>query len=128
MKRNRYLLSILLAGVFISVLFVAGCTTANPVRIVPLVGVNSYSPTDPATVMVLRSEPQRPFETLGQIVLEPEGTLSVPDMEQRLRAAAASMGANAVVILADMATLTGPVSSEQSGGQVVSAIAIRYTD
>jgi hypothetical protein len=27
-----------------------------------------------------------------------------------------------------MATLTGPVSSEQSGGQVVSAIAIRYTD
>jgi hypothetical protein len=125
MKKNRDILSILLAGAFISVLLVAGCTTANPVRVVPLVGVDRYPPTDPSTIMVLRAEPLRPFKTLGQIVLEPEAALSVPDMEQMLRQAAASMGANAVFITQDMAMQAG-VSS--AGNQVVSAIAIRFTD
>jgi hypothetical protein len=115
--------------VLAGMLLIAGCATAPPVRILPLVGASAYAPTDPVTIMVLRTEPQRPFETLGQVVLEPEGNaLSVPELEQKLREAAASMGANAVVITADMTMQAGGTRMEQSGGQVVSAIAIRFKD
>jgi hypothetical protein len=88
----------------------------------------AYSPTDPTTVMILRTQPLRPFETLGQIILEPEAALPVPEMEQKLRQAAASMGANAVVIISDMTMLAGSHRSEASGGQIISANAIRFKD
>jgi hypothetical protein len=128
MNSKRKALSILFAGALFSGALMAGCTAPNPVRIVPLVGAPAYPPVDPSTVLVLRTEPQRPYATLGQIVLEPQGVLSVTDIEQKLRQAGASIGASAVVILSDMTMVTAPVGSDSSGGQVVSAIAIRFTD
>ena len=106
--------------------FLAGCVASSPVRIVPLVGAPAYPPTDAASVAVLSAQPQIPYETLGQIVLEPEDMLPVPDMERMLRKAGASMGANAVVIMDDMYLQAdaGPATKPRS--QVVSAIAIRY--
>jgi hypothetical protein len=129
MKRTENATKAFWFTVLVGMLFIVGCAAAPPVRILPLVGAPAYPPTDPVTVMVLRTEPQRPFETLGQVVLEPEGNaLSVPELEQKLREAAASMGANAVVITADMTMQAGGNRMEQSGGQVVSAIAIRFKD
>jgi len=118
MKRTPDAIVILLVAIFSSVMLLAGCTAVAPVRIVPIEGTPHYPPTDPASVMVLRSEPPRPFETLGQVVLDPGHSLPVPEMEQKLRQAAASLGANAVFISSDMTTLKGPVF----------AYAIRYKD
>ncbi len=108
-----------------SLLVLSACA-APQVRIMPVVGVSAYAPTDPATVTVLRTEPQLHFETLGQIILEPESALSVPEIEQRLREAAAGMGANAVVIQSDMKMQAGEDRPMMSGGQIITAIAIRY--
>ena len=118
MKRKLDVLFILLVAIFGSVMLLAGCAAVVPVRIVPAEGTPHYPPTDPASVTVLRSEPPRPFETLGQVVLDPGHTLPVPEMEQKLRQAAASMGANAVFIISDMTTLKGPIFAH----------AIRYKD
>ncbi len=52
---------------------------------------------------------------------------TVPDIEQMLRQAGASMGASAVVIPSEMNILLGSVAADTSGGQVISAIAIRFT-
>ena len=104
----------------------AGCATPSPVRIVPLVGAPMYPQTNPESVAVLHAEPQIPFETLGQVVIDLSTGLSIPDMERTLREAGASMGANAVVILETMTEQSGTGSAEKSRGQVVSAIAIRY--
>ncbi len=126
MKRMRKML--LLSGFLVAGTLLGGCTAPNPVQILSTPGVPAYAPTDPSTVMVLRVEPQRPHITLGQILLEPQKALSVPDIEQKLRQAGASMGASAVVILSDMSNLAGPFSVDTSGSQVISAIAIRFTD
>ena len=80
MKRKPDALFILLVAIFSSVMLLAGCSTVTPVRIVPTDGTQHYPPTDPASVIVLRSEPLRPFETIGQVVLDPGDTLPVPDM------------------------------------------------
>ena len=109
MKRKLDALLILLVAICGSVMLLAGCASVAPVRIVPAEGTSHYPPTDPASVTVLRSEPPRPFETLGQVVLDPGHTLPVPEMEKKLREAAASLGANAVFISSDMTTLKGPV-------------------
>jgi hypothetical protein len=128
MNRKRSLALTALTVVIAGVSLLAGCPAANTVRIMPAVGMPAYSPTEPATVMVLRAEPLRPFEILGHIILEPEDVLPVPELEQKLRQAAASMGANAVVITADMSMKVGSHRSEAAGGQVVDAVAIRFKD
>jgi len=110
-----------------SLLVIAACASP-PVRIMPFVGVSAYPPTDPANVMVLRTGPERPFERLGQIILEPEKPVSVQEIEQRLREAGAGMGANAVVIQADMTMQVGESRPEMAGGQIITAIAIRFKD
>ncbi len=125
---RKMLLPLLLSVFLVAGPLLGGCTTPNPVQILSTPGVPAYAPTDPSTVMVLRVEPQRPHITLGQIVVEPQKALSVPDIEQKLQQAGASMGANAVVILSDMSNLAGPFAVDASGSQVISAIAIRFTD
>lgn len=129
MNRTRILTWTALPLIIVVVSLFAGCTTtANTVRIMPTVGMPAYPPTDQSTIIILRTQPLSKFETLGQIILEPETALSVPEMEQKLRQAAASMGANAVVIISDMTMLAGSHRSEASGGQIISANAIRFKD
>jgi hypothetical protein len=117
-------LTIVLAVVWL----VAACATTNTVRVLHRVGVPLYQPTEPTAVMVLQGEPSRPFEVLGQIIIEPQADLPVPDIERMLRREAARMGANAVVILSDMTMRVGESREEMAGGQVVVANAIRYRD
>lgn len=118
MKRKPDVILILLVAIFGCITLLAGCATVSPVRIVLNDGAPHYPPADPESVMLLQSEPQRPFETLGQVVLDAGDTLSVPEREKKLRQAAASIGAHAVFITSDMTALKGPVF----------AYAIRYKD
>ena len=115
--------------VFIAaVSLLTACMITNPVRVLPRVGVPLYPPTDPATILVFSESPSRPFEILGQIIIEPETVLPASDIEQMLRREAARMGANAVVLVSDMTMRAGESREEMAGGQIVVANAIRYRD
>ncbi|HQG30610.1 MAG TPA: hypothetical protein PLA83_01670 [Deltaproteobacteria bacterium] len=117
----------------ISVMLLAGCSTVS-VQKRAYLGVPAYQPTDPAKVEILRTEPTRPFDRLGEIDLEPAGNPPVQKLEQKLKDAAAQMGADAAVIVADKTRLMGGyVTGPWWGGQIVPeygrvivAVAIRY--
>jgi hypothetical protein len=90
----------------------------------------------PLQTQVLRTEPTRPHVQLGQVQAEPSSdSLPTPQIEQALQKAAAKMGANAVVIVADRtqtmgAVVTGPLWARQVdtiSGRVIVGVAIRYT-
>ena len=114
--------------------FLLGCNYVS-VNSKPYLGVPPYSPTNPADVEILRTEPLRPHERLGEITLEPTGSPPVAEMEQKLREAAAKMGADAAVLVADRtmrmgATVSGPWYGRQISPdfqRVIIAVAIRYT-
>jgi hypothetical protein len=113
--------------------FVAGCSWVS-VQSKQYLGVPTYPPTDPAAVEILRSEPLRLNERLGEITLEPQGNPTVQEMEAKLRQAAAKMGADAVVIVADRTMLMGGVAMgpwwgrqlNPVYGRVIVGVAIRY--
>lgn len=96
--------------------------------------VPTYPPTNPTAVEILHSEPARPHDRLGEISLEPEGNPPVAEMEAKLKQAAAKMGADAAVIVADTMRLmggylSGPRWSQQlfpQYGRVIVAVAVRY--
>ena len=84
--------------IFLSLL--AGCSMVT-VESQRYLGVPTYASTDPSTVEILQTVPTRPNVRLGEISLEPQGKPPVSEIEEKLRTAAAKMGANAAVIVAD---------------------------
>jgi hypothetical protein len=62
-------------------------------------GAPRFPPGDPAAVEILRSEPVRPHELLGEIEVDASAEPAPPvtEVEAKLRAEAASLGADAVV-------------------------------
>ena len=133
MKRNRGVTFTLL--ILAAFLLLAGCATmesfvsvyAKHYRWIP------YVPTEPASVEILRSEPMHPNVRLGEIVLEPQGAPPVVEMEQKLKEAAAEMGANAAVIVADATMRMGSINVGPQWkreidpfGRETIAVAIRY--
>jgi hypothetical protein len=132
MKRLHSAVSAVMALAFLALLF--GCTYVS-VDTRRYLAVPSYPPTDPSTVQILHSPPTRPHERLGEISLEPQGNPTVAEMEAKLRLAAASMGADAAVIVADRMMFmgsyeTGPWWGREAYaqyGRVIVAVAIKYT-
>ena len=130
--RAGLILGLLLVAVALP--FLTGCQTVS-VQSTQYIGVPSYPPTDPATIQILRTEPTQPNIRLGEITLEPSSqSTPAPEIEQKLRQAAAKMGANAAVIVADRTAIMGGVvtgpwwgrSVQPTYGRVVVAVAIRY--
>ena len=119
--------------IFIFMMLLAGCSTVS-VQKRAYLGVPMYQPTDPAKVEILRTEPTRPHDRLGEIDLEPSGNPPVQKLEEKLKVTAAQMGADAAVIVADKTRLMGGyVTGPWWGGQIVPqygrvivAVAIRY--
>ncbi len=118
-----------------TLLAVTGCNTIS-VQSNQYVGVQTFPPTDPATVQVMRAEPTRPNVRLGEITVEPSSmNTPVNEIEAKLQAAAAKMGANAVVIVVDRtqqmgAVVTGGWYNRQVSpviGRVIVGVAIHYT-
>jgi hypothetical protein len=101
----------------------------------PYIGVQAFSPTKPDSIEILRTAPTKPHLRLGEITVEPKSNTSVQTIEEKFRQAAAKMGANAVVIVADRTELmgmmeTGPwYGAEMTPvtGRVIMGVAIRYT-
>jgi hypothetical protein len=119
----------------IGLLAATGCNTIS-LQTNQYIGVPTYPPTDPATVQVMRTEPTRPNVKLGEITVEPSSMdTPVAKIEAKLQAAAAKMGANAVVIVVDRtqnmgAVVTGGWYNRQISpvvGRVIVGVAIHYT-
>jgi hypothetical protein len=116
------------------VLVATGCNTVS-VQSTQYIGVASYPPTDPLSVQIVRQPPTAPNIRLGEITVEPQGNPTKEAIEAKLQKAAAAMGANAVVIVADRTMITGATvmgpwwgrSVTPDMGRVIVGVAIRYT-
>lgn len=82
-----------------------GCSLTNEVYFTPFSneGAAKYAPTDPASVRIYSTKlPDKPYEELGIMTLK---SMYVPDnrssIYERFRKAAASVGANAILLLPD---------------------------
>jgi hypothetical protein len=115
-------------------LLLAGCSFVST-RVQPYLGGPTYPPSDPARVEILRAQPSRPHERLGEVFAEPSGDPTVQQYEQALREGAAKMGADAVVVVYDRmqvvgTMVTGPWWAPAASpivGRVVVGLAVRYT-
>jgi hypothetical protein len=111
------------------------CATID-VTTTEFAGAPRVGPTDPASVEVLRTEPQRPHDRLGEVMVEAttDPAPKIEDVEKKLRTAGAKMGANAVVVVVDrIAPMAQYVSGpwwdgtiETIQGHKLIGVAIRY--
>ena len=130
------LLQPLMGAAFLaSVLALSACATVDA-QTTAYVGVEHPTPTLASQVQVLRVEPTRPNVRLGEILIDASVDPAPPitQVEQKLREQAATLGADAVVVVYDhiqpVATyVTGPLWSrniETIEGRKLKGIAIRY--
>ena len=133
MKRRIHWLSSLAA--LAGLVAVSGCKTVSTSSHQYL-GVQAFAPSEPAQVQILREMPTRPHVKLGEIQAQPSSSsVGNPQIEQALQKAAAKLGANAVVIIADHtqvvgAMVIGPMwapSVHPIPGRIIIGVAIRYT-
>ena len=100
------------------------------------VGAPQFPPGDPDRVEILRAEPKRPLDRLGEIVIDASTDPAPPiaKVEARLRTKAAKLGADAVVVVYDRlqpvgAVVWGPYWSPSVStvtGRRLVGIAIKY--
>ncbi|MBB3105110.1 hypothetical protein [Azomonas macrocytogenes] len=119
----------------IALLFLSACANIEA-HITEYVGAPHISPTSPASVEVLRSEPTRPHDRLGEVVLDASTEPSPPvnEIEQKLREEAAKIGGEAVVVVYDQiqpvaAYVSGPLwdrDIQTIQGRKLKGIVIRY--
>jgi hypothetical protein len=110
-----------------------GCSTVS-VSSHRYLGAPNFPPTDPAKVEILRHQPSRPHEQLGEIVLRPSGEPDVARLEQALRVEAAKMGADAAVVVSDRTRRIGTYvdgwwwtrHAYPVYGRVIVAVGIKY--
>ena len=77
-------------------------------------GVPTYLPISPESVEILRSPPLGPYQRMGEIHIQPQGTPSQKEILKKFKKAAAKMGADAVVLVADKSMLVGgPVAGPE---------------
>ena len=132
MKRNDTIkvLTLALAGILLA----TGCQSVTSTTTQDI-GAPTFPKVDPTTVQILRTEPTRSHERLGEIRAETSSpNVAVSKIEEALRKDAAKLGANAVVIVHDNTEVTGAQvvggwldrTVEETEGRVVIGIAIRF--
>ena len=126
---NRPICLILLAGA----LALTGCATIN-VQSNAYLGSPHYPPGNPANVRILPAEPKEPLERLGQVFLSVDGSPSREELEKRLRAEAAKLGADAVYVTSDRMRIVpyvywdpwwGPTGPFESSRRDIAAVAVK---
>lgn len=119
-----------------AVALVAIACASTSVSTTRYANVPDYPPSNPAQVRILRSEPAQPHQMLAEISMAaPAGNTApaVQQVEEKLRTAAAALGADAVVLVVDPlqpATVASRTwwgrNARASTGQDVIAVAIKY--
>jgi hypothetical protein len=114
---HRVLALILLAAIVTA----AGCASTS-VSTIPLPNVPALQASDPARVQVLRAEPTTPHVKLAEIIVAAADAVGSPptpqEVDEKLRVAAAKLGANAVVVVQDTIQPGLPVASGTWWGKV----------
>jgi len=132
MKSTFRLLPLLLAVA--GLLSLTGCSTVY-ISSNQYIGGPIYAPSDPNLIVILNTQPIRPNVRLGEVTAEPSSDkVSAQEIQQKLRAAAAKMGADAVVIVSDRDQVTGAVVSggwmvrsvQPTMSRVIVGVAIKY--
>jgi len=100
------------------------------------IGAPRFPPSDPARVQILRAEPPRAHDRLGDIVVDASTDPAPPieKIEAKLRDEASKLGADAVVVVYDRvqptaAYVSGPLwdrSIQAVTGRKVVGVAIKY--
>jgi len=88
------------AGLLAGSLALCGCAGIS-VYSKAYLGSPKYPPTDPAHVQILAAEPKQPNVRLGEVMLSVGGSPSRAKLEDKLRQAAAKLGADAVFVVYD---------------------------
>jgi len=113
----------------------AGCAGVN-VSTVPYPNVPYFPPTDAARVQILRAEPARQHVKLGEVTVDVSSSPppSAQEVDGSLRTAAAKLGADAAVVVADptqpgarvaAAGWWGRTPTGQTNREVI-AVAVKY--
>jgi hypothetical protein len=120
----------------LSTALMSGCATVDSTT-TQYVGAPHPPPSDPAKVEILRAEPTRPHDRLGEIVVDAsvEPAPPIAEVEEKLRTEAAKLGADAVVVVFDRiqpiaAYVSGPWwgrSINTITGRKLVGVAIKYT-
>jgi hypothetical protein len=94
---NRILRGLLLAT---SLGALAACTSID-VKSTPYPAAAKYAPSDPDKIEILRSEPSRDHEKIGEIQIDASTDPAPPliDLGDTLRKEAAKIGADAVIVM-----------------------------
>lgn len=96
------------------VFMTAACASVSATSM-QYVGTPNFPPSDPAVIEILRAEPSRPYERLGEVSVT-ASTRPSPELaavEEKLRAKASALGADAVVVVQDALQ---PVGWYSTGG------------
>jgi hypothetical protein len=124
-------------GVLLAALgcMLVSCATIDA-TVTQYAGAPRFPPTSPASVEILRTEPIRPHERLGEIEVDASAEPAPPiaEVEDKLRAEAASLGADAIVVVVDRlqpvgAFVSGPWFGRDVDvikGRKVVGVAIKY--
>ena len=115
------------------ILFLAGCSSVSTYTRAYMTAP-TYPASNPANIKILAAEPKQPFERLGEIFIGTEGEPSREQIEKKLRAAAAQLGADAVYITADKLNITpvvyldwwGPTTTGQDVRRNLVAVAVKF--
>jgi len=101
------------AVLVLALLLLSGCSGVKvESKLYP--GVPVYVPVNAGSVEILRSFPLRPYQRMGEIRIQPQGTPSQKEILKKFKKAAAKMGADAVVLVADKSMLLGgPVAGPE---------------
>ena len=112
-------------GVLLALLgcVLVSCATIDA-TVTQYAGAPRFPPTNPAAVEILRVEPVRPHERLGEIEVDASAEHAPPiaKVEDKMRAEAASIGADAVVVVVDRLQPVGAFVSGPWFGRDVDAI------
>ena len=107
-----------LAGLLGAAVVVWGMAGWAPAEVISnlLPGAPVYPPSDPAKIEVFREiVPQRLYDPLGRIRVEPDSTIPREEVDRLLRTAAAKMGGDAVLVETEGTRVVG-VTYQQGGG------------
>jgi len=126
------ILSKAVMAVACAVLF-AGCASISE-RTNAYLGTPKYPPTAPEAVQILAADPKRPADRLGEIILSVDGKPSRERLEKKLKAAAAQLGADAVLIVSDRTHIFpivygnwwGPVGVIEDSRRHLVAVAVKF--
>jgi hypothetical protein len=112
---KKYLIPTVSIAIFIAI---TSCATVDVTK----TGKGYFSPTDPNDIEILLTIPQRPYVELGTLTVDGYDIQEEAKMHNAIRAKAAPLGANAVIIQNQ-----GILKQGWGGGQRwATGVAIRY--